>query len=74
MINELEDGFEREVSRRSAEEINFRLNAFNQKAIGKDNLKQAVADLTDSIDIDQIYDKNIELYQDIIELIGNDEV
>ena len=68
VITELQRELEQQISRRSAEEINFRLNAFNQKVIGKESLKQAVIELTTSIDIDQIYEKNSKLYQEIIDV------
>jgi hypothetical protein len=67
VTDELKGEFDREISRRSAEEIGFRLNTLDQKAVGKENLKQAVADLVASIDIDQIYAKNTNLYQEIID-------
>lgn len=67
VINKLKDDFERQVSFRSALEINYKLNAYNQKAVGKDNLKKAINELTSTIDVDEIYNRNTALYQRIID-------
>ena len=67
VIKQLTDDFDNQVSFRTALEINFRLNAFNQKAIGKEALKLGIEDLVKSIDVDAMYEKNIALYQKIID-------
>ncbi len=66
VISELANDFERQVSFRTALEINFKLNAYDQKAIGKTNLRSAITSLTTSLDVDGIYEKNAEIFQQII--------
>ncbi|NEO56507.1 MAG: hypothetical protein F6K54_27570 [Okeania sp. SIO3B5] len=40
---------------------------FNAKAKGKDELSVALKNLCDSIKISKIYDKNLEIYNQIIQ-------
>ena len=67
VIEHLANDFEREVSFRSALEINFKLNNFNQKAVGVDNLKGEIKKLVDSINVEEIFAKNRKIYQKIID-------
>jgi hypothetical protein len=67
VISHLQREFEKEVSYTTSLEINYRLNAFNKKKLGLDAIKQTVADLSTTIDIDTIYERRRALYQDIID-------
>ncbi|GAB3579542.1 OLD family protein [Hymenobacter daeguensis] len=67
VITHLEREFEKEVSYTSSLEINYRLNAFNKKKLGLADIKQAVADLASTIDVDAIYERHRALYQRIID-------
>lgn len=67
VITHLEREFEKEISYTSSLEINYRLNAFNKKKLGLADIKQAVADLAATIDVDAIYERHRALYQRIID-------
>lgn len=60
------ENLEDQVSKRSISEIEFKLNMFDTKARGKAQLSQALISLTNSIKTDEIYDKNLDLYQEVI--------
>jgi ABC-type lipoprotein export system ATPase subunit len=66
VIQKLVEEQEIQVSRRSAFEIEFKLNTFNVKARGETELKASLTSLVSSIDIENIYNKNLAIYQDII--------
>jgi ABC-type lipoprotein export system ATPase subunit len=66
VIQKLVEEQEIQVSRRSGAEIEFRLNMFNAKARGKAELTTSLTTLVSSIDIENIYDKNFTIYQEII--------
>ncbi|NEN89599.1 MAG: AAA family ATPase [Okeania sp. SIO3H1] len=67
VINKISENLEDQCSKRSSAEIEFKLNMFNTKAKGKDQLSVALKDLCDSIDVSKIYDKNLEIYNQIIQ-------
>lgn len=66
VIQKLVEEHEIQVSRRSASEIEFKLNMFNTKARGKAELRASLSSLISSIDIENIYNKNLTAYQEII--------
>lgn len=66
VINHVCKNREYQVSKRSASEIEFKLNMFDAKAQGEAGLTTALNLLVDSIDVKKIYNDNINLYQDII--------
>ncbi|HBE17905.1 MAG TPA: ABC transporter ATP-binding protein [Cyanobacteria bacterium UBA11149] len=65
VINEISKNLEDQVSKRSASEIEFKLNMFDAKAKGEDALSKALKSLTDSIDVNKIYNNNLNLYKNI---------
>jgi ABC-type cobalamin/Fe3+-siderophores transport system ATPase subunit len=67
VITHLQREFDKEVSYTTSLEINYRLNAFNKKKLGLAAIKQAVTDLSTTIDVDAIYERHRALYQDIID-------
>lgn len=67
VIREIENDLERQISFRTALEVNFRLNAYDQKVIGKNNLRNAVDALVSEIDVEEIYERNAQMYQQIID-------
>ncbi len=67
VVGLLSINFDKEVSYRTSLDVSYRLNTLNHKASGIDNIKKAVEELTNSIDIDLIYAQNHELYSDLIQ-------
>ncbi|NES71705.1 MAG: hypothetical protein F6K24_44140 [Okeania sp. SIO2D1] len=67
VIDKISENLEDQCSKRSSAEIEFKLNMFNGKAKGKDQLSLALKGLCDSIDVSKIYDKNLEIYNQIIQ-------
>ncbi len=67
VLNQLEKEVERLTSQKTSFEINFKLNALDNKQIGKDKIKEAIAKLVSSIDADKLYDYNFNLFTKIIE-------
>ena len=67
VINKLENDLQNQVAKRSASEIQFKLNKFNAKeSKEKTSLGKTFDDLVTSIDVCEIYEKNLNLYKDII--------
>ncbi len=68
VINWVSKNLEDQVSKRSASEIEFKLNMFDAKAKGESGLAIALNSLVESIDVNKIYNDNLTLYKDIIEI------
>jgi hypothetical protein len=67
VIDKLEKDLQNQVAKRSASEIQFKLNKFNAKeSKEKTSLGKVFNNLVASIDVDEIYEKNLKLYKDII--------
>lgn len=66
VIDVLSKKLEEQVSKRSASEIEFKLNMFNAKAQGESGLSEALDSLISSIDVPKIYKENLNLYENII--------
>ncbi|ENY3129445.1 DUF4435 domain-containing protein [Vibrio cholerae] len=66
----LQTDLKRQISLRTCCAIENQLSRINNKAEGLDAIKETVAATLDSIDIDEIYKSNSELYQKLAE--GND--
>lgn len=66
VIDTVSEHLEDQVSKRSASEIEFKLNKFNARAKGETALDRALTSLVDSIDVNKIYNDNLALYQNII--------
>jgi hypothetical protein len=66
VIQKLVEEQEIQVSRRSANQIEFSLNMLNTKARGKAELTTSFKSLVSSIDIENIYNSNFNIYQEII--------
>src|ERR671933_401796 len=66
VINILSTNLEDQVSKRSASEIEFKLNMFDAKAQGEAGLATALKSLIASIDVNKIYNDNLSLYQSTI--------
>lgn len=67
VINKCKSEFEKQVSLHVASEIKFQLNCFNNKAIGKDNLKSALLSLMNNINVAEIYNEKEKLFTEAIE-------
>jgi hypothetical protein len=66
VINILSTNLEDQVSKRSASEIEFKLNMFDAKAQGEAGLATDLKSLITSIDVNKIYNDNLNLYQSTI--------
>ncbi|MEG3839044.1 DUF4435 domain-containing protein [Microcoleus sp. herbarium14] len=67
VIDTLEKNLENQIAKRSASEIQFKLNMFNaKKSKEKESLVKTFKELVDSINVNKIYEKNMNLYQSII--------
>jgi len=67
VIKKLEENLQNQVAKRSASEIQFKLNKFNaKKSKEKTSLVKSFDDLVASIDACEIYEKNLNLYKSII--------
>lgn len=66
VIDIVSRNLEDQVSKRSASEIEFKLNKFDAKAQGEADLTTALNSLVNSIDVKKIYNDNLNLYQNII--------
>ncbi|NES65545.1 MAG: AAA family ATPase [Okeania sp. SIO2D1] len=67
VIDIISKNIEYQCSKRSSAEIEFKLNMFDAKAKGKDQLSVALKGLCNSINISDIYDKNLAIYNQIIQ-------
>lgn len=67
VINRLSLELENQISLRTVGEIKFRLNMFDDKAKGAENLNIALTALTENIDVSEIYQENKVLFEGIIE-------
>ena len=67
VINKVADNLEDQASKRSAYEIEFKLNMFDAKAKGEANLTKALKSVVDKIDVKKIYRNNYNRYQKIID-------
>ena len=67
VIKKLEENLQNQVAKRSASEIQFKLNKFNaKKSKEKTSLVKTFDDLVASIDVCEIYENNLSLYESII--------
>ena len=66
VINLFCENLENQVSKRTASEIEFKLNMFNAKAQGKEGLSTALSSLITSIDVHALYEGNLKLYEQVI--------
>ncbi|MEG4197346.1 AAA family ATPase [Microcoleus sp. Pol12A5] len=67
VINKLEQDLQNQVAKRSASEIQFKLNKFNEKeSKDKFSLEKTFDNLVTSINANEIYEKNLDLYKNII--------
>jgi hypothetical protein len=67
VINKLEEDLQNQVAKRSASEIQFKLNRFNAKqSKEKTSLVKNFEDLVASINVNDIYENNLNLYKNII--------
>lgn len=67
VIGKISSELENQISMRVVSEIKFKLNCFNEKAKGVQGLKQALEELTLSINIDDLYDESLSLFKQAIE-------
>jgi hypothetical protein len=67
VINRLSSELENQISLRTVGEIKFRLNIFDDKAKGAENLNIALTTLTEKIDVNEIYQENKVLFEGIID-------
>lgn len=67
VIDIISKNLEDQCSKRSSAEIEFKLKMFNAKAKGKEQLSLALKELCHSINISDIYDKNLAIYNQIIQ-------
>jgi len=67
ILGELKKDFERQVSRFTAIRIQSKLNLFDKKIIGNENLKIAFEELNSTIDVNEIYNESTSIYQSIID-------
>jgi len=67
VINKLEEDLQNQVAKRSASEIQFKLNKFNAKeSKEKTSLGKTFDNLVSSINVGEIYENNLNLYKNII--------
>lgn len=67
IISSLNEHLEKEVSYKTSLEVNFKLNALDNKQKGVENIKNAISQLVASIDVEKIYTNNLNLYKDILQ-------
>jgi hypothetical protein len=67
VIKELEKNLHFQVAKRSASEIQFKLNSFNEKkSRDKTSLEEAFKKLVKPINVSEIYENNLNLYKSVI--------
>lgn len=67
ILEELKNNLERQVSRYTSIRIQSKLNSFDKKVIGEENLERSFNDLIANIDINEIYNESTSIYQSIID-------
>lgn len=67
VISRVNSEIENQISMRTASEIKFRLNCYNDKAVGKEALREALNDLSLNINIEEIYNQNASLFMNAVE-------
>lgn len=67
ILEELKNDLERQISRYAAIRIQFRLNAFDKKVVGKEYLETSLKELIINIDINAIYNESTSIFQSIID-------
>jgi len=67
IIDELEKNFNKEISYATSLEVNYKLNILDTKREGVENIKNALLECSNTIDVESIYNKYSNLYQDIID-------
>jgi hypothetical protein len=69
VINKLDKELHYQVAKRSASEIQFKLNKFNaKKSIEKTSFLKTYEELIASIDANKVYEENLSLYENVINL------
>jgi ABC-type cobalamin/Fe3+-siderophores transport system ATPase subunit len=67
VMKKLEENLPLQVAKRSASEIQFKLNSFNEKkSVHKTSLVDTFNELVASIDVEKIYNDNLKLYEETI--------
>ena len=67
ILEELQNDLERQISRYTAIRIQFKLNSFDKRAIGKENLELSLDELIANIDLNAIYNESNTIFQSIID-------
>lgn len=67
IFKKMQSELETQVSLRVASEIKHKLNLFNEKAKGKENLKSALQSLLNEVNVDYIYDINNKIFSEAVE-------
>jgi hypothetical protein len=67
IFKKMQSELETQVSLRVASEIKHKLNLFNEKVKGKENLKSALQSLLNEVDIDYIYDTNDKIFSEALD-------
>lgn len=67
IIDQIEREKERVISARTSLIVNYKLNALDTKCKGLDNIRTAVETLVSSINIDDIYNSNVVLFNKIVD-------
>jgi tRNA A37 threonylcarbamoyladenosine biosynthesis protein TsaE len=66
VLNKINSELEYQISLRVASEIKFRLNSFNEKSKGKNALREALSSLSESIDVDGLYNESEALFNQAV--------
>ncbi|MBD2435813.1 DUF4435 domain-containing protein [Nostoc sp. FACHB-110] len=68
IFQELKSELETQISLRTAREIKFKLNLFDDKSKGEIKLQEALNKLVENIDVSLIYNSSKKLFEDMISL------
>jgi hypothetical protein len=74
IFDRLRGEIDKQVSMHAAAEISYKLNCFNAKAVGKEKLAEALKDLTESIDVEMIYQDSSARFQRVVDMEDYDEL
>lgn len=67
VIRKLKENLHTQVAKRSASEIQFQLNKFNEKqSVDKTSLVETFNNLVEPINVSEIYENNLKLYERVI--------
>lgn len=67
ILEALKNDLERQISRYTAIRIQSKLNLFDKKAIGAENLENSLSELNANIDVNAFYDESKTIYQSFID-------